>query len=128
MGSALIHVVVQCPLTFSLGAVHTSRYFWPIFTPPPVTFLHTSRDPPESTSHILDLSPLPRFLEGLVQKPGQKPLVQILSQLFAGVFVRGSFVWKVLSGWFLSVPVLLEYICYIRKLYITLNFMFRMYD
>ena len=31
-------------------------------------------------------------------------------------------------GWFLSVPVLSEYICYVRKLNITLNFMFRMYD
>jgi len=31
-------------------------------------------------------------------------------------------------GWLLSVPVLSEYICYIRKLNITLNFMFRMYD
>src|SRR6218665_1664061 len=35
--------------------------------------------------------------------PGQKPPIQILSQLFAevfvpGGFVRGSFVWKVLSG------------------------------
>jgi len=28
----------------------------------------------------------------------------------------------------LSVPVLSEYTCYIRKLNITLNFMFRMYD
>ena len=41
----------------------------------------------------------PRFLVGLVQKkPGQKPPVQILSQLFAGDFVRGYFVWKILSG------------------------------
>ena len=31
-------------------------------------------------------------------------------------------------GWLLSVPVLSEYICYNRKLNITLNFMFRMYD
>src|SRR6218665_694174 len=64
---------------------------------PPSSPRHTSSHipgPPESTSHISD----PRFLEGLVQKNGQKPLVQILSQLFAGVFVRGSFVWKVLFG------------------------------
>src|SRR6218665_2488614 len=44
-----------------------------------------------------------------------------------GLSARGSFVWKVLSG-LLSVPVLSEYICYNRKLNITLNFMFRMYD
>ena len=54
---------------------------------------------PKSTTHISD--PTPRCLVGLVQKSGQKPPVQVLSQLFAGVFVRGfvrgSFVWKVLS-------------------------------
>ena len=31
-------------------------------------------------------------------------------------------------GWFLSVPLLSEYICYNRKLNITLNFMFHVYD
>src|SRR6218665_385443 len=53
--------------------------------------------PHKSTSHIS----APRFLVGLVQKPGQKPLYKF-SQLFAGVFSRGfcqgSFVRKVLSG------------------------------
>src|SRR6218665_2590960 len=81
----------------SQGAVHKERHA--IFGQflPPSSPRHTSSHipgPPESTSHISD----PRFLEGLVQKNGQKPLVQILSQLFAGVFVRGSFVWKVLFG------------------------------
>src|SRR6218665_375131 len=57
----------------------------------------------------------------------------MLSQLFAGVFVRRILSGGLLSGrfclgWFLSVPVLSEYFCYIRKLNITLNFMFRMYD
>src|SRR6218665_2965765 len=60
-------------------------------------------------------------------------LVQILSQLFAGVFVRGfcqgvfcleGFV----RGGFSLFPLLSEYICYNRKLNITLNFMFHMYD
>ena len=56
-----------------------------------------------------------------------------MSQLFAGVFVRevlsgGLFMsGRFCPGWFLSVPVLSEYISYIRKLNITLNFMFRMY-
>jgi len=68
---------------------------------PPVTLCHTSSDTPKGTSHISD----PRsFLVGLVQKPGRKPYVQILSQLFAGFclgvlsgvfclegFVRGRF-------------------------------------
>src|SRR6218665_1134221 len=44
--------------------------------------------------------------------------------LSEGLFMSGRFC----PGWILSVPVLSEYICYIRKLNITLNFMFRMYD
>jgi len=58
----------------------------------------------------------------------KSPLVQILSQLFAGNFVRGVLSGRFCPGWLLSVPVLSEYICYNRKLDITLNFMFRMYD
>src|SRR6218665_1806344 len=54
--------------------------------------------PSQSTSHISD-SP-PPFFVGLAQKPGKKPPVQILSQLFAGVIVHGGFC----LGWFLSVP------------------------
>src|SRR6218665_3625953 len=86
-------------------------------------------EPPESTSHISD----PPFLVGLVQNPEQKPLVQILSQLFAGGFVRevcqGVFGLEGFDrGGFCPFPLLLEYICYNRKLKITLNFMFQMYD
>ena len=53
---------------------------------PPVTLCHIS-GPPKSTSHISD----PRFLVGLVQKIRTKApcRLQILSQLFARVFVRG---------------------------------------
>src|SRR6218665_3354042 len=117
------------------GKVPSIKYvtlFWPILTTlPPVTLCHTSRDPPpESTSHISDP---PIFRRPSTKIPDKSPLVQILFQLFAG-----DFVWRVLSegllsgrfcpGWFLSVPVLSEYICYNRKLNITLNFMFRMYD
>src|SRR6218665_1816454 len=47
---------------------------------------------------------------------------------YLGGFVRKSFVWSVFPGWFLSVPLLSEYICYNRNLDITLNFMFHMYD
>src|SRR6218665_3512746 len=59
-------------------------------TPPNKIVRHTSRTP--------------RFLVYLVQKTGQKPPVQILSQLFVGVFVQGvcqgvfcleGFVWVV---------------------------------
>src|SRR6218665_1689421 len=83
-----------------------SCYFWPILTPLPlVTLCHTSRDPQKYVTH---LGP-PPFLIGLVQKPGQKHPVQILSQLFAGVFVWGGFIRGLLSGrfcsgWFLYIP------------------------
>src|SRR6218665_908052 len=53
--------------------------------------------------------------------------------MFAWVFVRGVCQGSLLPGrfcpgWLLSVLVPSEYICYIRKLNMTLNFMFRMYD
>src|SRR6218665_4065138 len=57
-----------------------------------------------------------------------------LYKLFAGLLsVRGLLSRGLLSGrfcpgWFLSIPLLSEYICYNRKLKITLNFMFHMYD
>src|SRR6218665_3275149 len=77
----------------------TSRYFWPIFTPSPCHTLSHIPGLPKSTSHISDP---PIFSRPSTKKPGQKHPVQILSQLFAGVFVRdfvrGSFVWKVWSG------------------------------
>src|SRR6218665_2517405 len=76
--------------------------------------------PPESTSHISD----PPILVGLVQKSQTKvPCTNSIS------IVRGSFC----SGGFVRVgfypfPLLSQYICYNRKLNITLNFMFHMYD
>src|SRR6218665_2050613 len=51
--------------------------------------------PPKSRSHISN--PL-IFCRPSTKEPGQRPPVQILSQLFTGVFCCGSFVWKVLSG------------------------------
>src|SRR6218665_2124496 len=38
--------------------------------------------------------PPPIFRRPSTKIPDKSPLVQILYQLFAGVFVRGSFVWK----------------------------------
>src|SRR6218665_1280942 len=90
---------------------------------------HFVTHPGPPRKYVTHLGP-PGFLEGLVQKPGQKPLVQILSRGFLsrGVLSGGILSGRFCLGWFLSVPVLSEYICYIRKLNITLNFMFRMYD
>src|SRR6218665_3613038 len=77
-----------------------SRYFWPILTLlPPVTLCHTSRDPPK-VCHASRTSP--QFLVGIVQKSGQNPFYKFSLScspgLLSGAFVRGSFVWKVLSG------------------------------
>src|SRR6218665_3823988 len=78
-----------------------SRYFWPILTPSPfpVTLCHTSRDPPK----VCHTSRTPPFLVGLVQKTRTKAsLTNSLSIVRGGFclggFVRGSVVWKVLSG------------------------------
>src|SRR6218665_1589999 len=97
--------------------------------PPPLTLRHTSRDPPK----VRHTSRTPRFLEGIVQNTQTKaPLYKcclncsrgFLSGVLSGGLLSGRFC----PGWFLSVPVLSEYICYNRKLNITLNSMFRMYD
>src|SRR6218665_2937072 len=103
-----------------------SRYFWPILTPtPPVTLCHTSRDPPK----VRHTSRTPRFLVGIVQKSRTKVLcTNSLSQLFVEVFVRGFCPGWFLYGGFVRVgfcpfPLLSQYICYNRKLNITLNFM-----
>src|SRR6218665_3452651 len=58
------------------------------FYPPPPC--HTSSHIPGPPQKYVTHLGLPRFLEGLVQKPRTKaPLVQILSQLLAEVFVHG---------------------------------------
>jgi len=100
------------------------------FDPPPsVTLCHTPWDLPK----VRLTSRTPRFLVGLVQKTRTKPPVQILSQLFTGLFVRmfcqGVFCLEgFVRGCFCPFPLLSEYICCNRKLKITLNFMFHMYD
>src|SRR6218665_3619603 len=93
-----------------------SCYFWPIFYPPPLSPFVTP----------------PIFRRPSTKNPDKSPRVQILSQLFAGfcpvVLSGGLLSERFCPGWFLSVPVLSEYICNIRKLNPTLNFMFRMYE
>src|SRR6218665_3325827 len=114
-----------------MGAVHKVRHaiFGQFLPPPTVTLRQTSLDPPKvrHTSR-------PQFLEGLVQKTKTKaPLYKFCLNcsrgFLSGGFVRGLFMsGRFCPGWFLSVPDLPERICYIRKLNITLNFMFRIHD
>src|SRR6218665_2754062 len=86
-----------------------SRYFWPILTPSPC---HTLSRIPEPPKYVTHLGPPTFFIRPstknsdknlLNKKLGQKPSVQILSQLFVGFF-RGSLVWKVLFGGFVRSP------------------------
>src|SRR6218665_1133439 len=97
------------------------RLFLANFDPRPnVTLCHTSRDLPK----VRHTSRTPQFLVGLVQKSRTKvPCTNSIS------IVREGFCPGVLSGLvFVRSPLLSQYICYNRKLNITLNFMFHMYD
>src|SRR6218665_848304 len=104
--------------------------FFPILTPCH-TLSHTPKPPPESTSHISNTPP-PIFSMPSTKNPNKSPCTNSLSIIRAG-FVRGfcqrffcleGFV----RGGFCPFPLLSEYICYNRKLNITQNFMFHMYD
>src|SRR6218665_4013912 len=69
------------------------------YPPSPVTLCHTSRDHTESTSYILDP---PIFSRPSTKNPNKSPLYKFslkCSRVFlCGGFVRGSLVWKILSG------------------------------
>src|SRR6218665_2401313 len=73
--------------------------FWPILTPLPLShFVTHTGTPRKYVTHFGH----PPFLIGLVQKPGQNHLytfsLNCSRGFLSGGFVRGSFVWKVLSG------------------------------
>src|SRR6218665_4211787 len=100
------------------------------FDPPsPVTLCHTSRNPPKKYATHLG-SPI--FSRPSTKKPRQNACTNSLS------IVRGGFCPGVLSevfslegfvrGGFCSFPLLSEYICYNKKLNITLNFRFHIND
>src|SRR6218665_1904983 len=76
--------------------------------------------PPESTSHISDP---PIFSRPSTKIPDESPLYKFYlncsRRLLSGGFVRVSFC---------PFPLLSQYICYNRKLNITLHFVFYMYD
>ena len=106
-----------------LGAVHKVCHaifgqFWP---PIPCHTLSHIPGPPK----VRHTSRTPRFLLGLVPKAPCTNYLSIVHGGFCqGVFCREGFV----RGDFCPYLLLSEYICYNRKLKITLNFMFHMYD
>ena len=67
--------------------------FYPL---PPVTLRHTSRDPPKV--YVTQLEPAPRFVETRTKALLYKFCFNCSRGFCPGGFVRGSFVWKVLSG------------------------------
>src|SRR6218665_2906760 len=90
------------------------------FSPSPCHTLSHIPGPPESTSHI---SGPPIFSRPSTKIPDKSPLYKFYlscsRRVFSGGFVRGGFC---------PFTILSQYICYNRKVNITLNFMFHMYD
>src|SRR6218665_2073537 len=102
-----------------------SRYFWPILTPPLCHTLSHIPGPPKSTSYISDP---PIFTRPSTKTRTKTPCTNSLS-IVRGGFCNGVFFLEAfVRGDFCPYLLLSEYICYNRKLEITLNFMFHTYD
>src|SRR6218665_202057 len=114
------------------GAVHKVRHaIFANFDPfPRVTLCHTSRDPPKYVAH---LGPSPIFSRPSTKNPDKSLLYAYSLNSSRGILSR-EFCQRVVCledfvrGGFCPFPLLSEYICYNRKLNITLNFRFHMYD
>src|SRR6218665_3042648 len=99
---------------------------------PPSPLSHFVTHPGTPQEYVTHLGH-PRFLVGLVKKTRTKALCtnsfSIVRRAFCpGVCQQGLLSGRFYLGWFLSFPPSAEYICYIRKLNIALNFMFHMYN
>src|SRR6218665_3167505 len=98
----IVTVTVFRRSTYSIGAVHKVRHaILANFYPLPLS--HFVTHPGTPSPKVRHTSRTPRFLEGLVQKTRTKaPLYKFCLNcsrgFLSGGFVRGSFVWKVLSG------------------------------
>jgi len=98
--NCLINII--CFVNIIYIYISTSRYFWPILTLPSplaVTLCHTFRDPPE-VRHTSRTPP--NFSRPSTKNPDKSPRYKFslncLRGFLSGGFVRGSFVWKILSG------------------------------
>ena len=91
--------------------------------------LPLSHIPGPPKKYVTHLGPHPDFLVGLVQKPEQKPLYKFSLNCLSGrVCQRVLGLEGFVRGGFCPFLLLSQNICYNRKLSITLNFMFNMYD
>src|SRR6218665_1802598 len=86
--------------TCTTGAVHKVRHaIFGQFLPPSPCHTSSHIPGPLPRKYVTHLGP-PIFRRPSTKDPDNKPLVQILSQLFAGVFVRGVLSGGLLSGRF----------------------------
>src|SRR6218665_4012751 len=100
------------------------------FDPLPLLHFVTHHGTPQK--YVTHLGPPPDFSRPSTKNLDKIPLYKFslncsrgfLSGVCQGVFCLEGFV----RGGFCPFPLLSEYICYNRKLNITLNFMFHMYD
>src|SRR6218665_2735608 len=81
-----------------------------------------TRDPPKGR-HTSRTPPPPICSRPSTNNPDKSPIYKFSLNCLRG-FCPGGFV----RGGFCPFPLLSEYICYNRKVNITLNFMFHMYD
>src|SRR6218665_3047493 len=99
--------------------------FWPLL-PPPLSHFVTHPETPKSTSHISNHLPVLVGLVGLQETRTKTPCISLNC---SRGFLTGSFCLEgFVPGGFCPFLLQSEYICYNRKLNITLNFMFHMYD
>src|SRR6218665_802187 len=126
------HTYQHAHIPYQFGAVHKVRHaIFGQFYPLPLSHFvtHPGTTPPK----VRHTSRTPRYLEDLVQKLGQKhPCTNSVSIVHGG-FYQGVFCLEgYVRGGFCPFPFCQNRrrrrICYNRKLNITLNFMFRMYD
>src|SRR6218665_1189170 len=101
------------------------------FLPP--SLCHTlSHIPGPPRKYVTHLGPPPIFRRRSTRSPDKSPLYKFCLNCSwggcPGVLSEGLLSGRFCPGWILFVPLLSEYICFNRKLNITLNFMFHMYD
>src|SRR6218665_960807 len=91
----------------------------------------SSLDPPKITSKFIQIKPNIFYRRRYDRaQSSSEPLIAGAERVDALQVLGVTFVWKVLSGVaFVHTPYLLsQYICYNRKLNITLQFRFHMYE